>query len=765
MRRLSRRFLGSVIFRVAFCFGLGFGALVSAAESGGEWVATANDDWKVVDQSDLEVKAGTALDLTSVFGVPAAAGSEGFVTINAQGEFVFEKSPTKPVRFRCMSTVMSTFDFSTPSEIDHLAEQAARGGYNMCRPHFLDSFLINGNKHMDGTEQDLDLDPKQLDRWDRFAAALKKNGVYLYLDVTTSWSAYYAVTTWTKAAHEKHLKSRVYYDPVARAHWRAGVKQLLEHVNPYTGLALKDDPQVVIMQLRNEAGLNFLMNLPNDKDPAIVLPFREWLTKRYGTTEKLAAAWGSLPEGQTLESVALPPLTGNSTASQDLQRFFVDIERETYTWMAAAVKEMGVKVPLLDYNVGTALQTSIVRDLMPVADTHSYHAHPTSYVTSGSTITTSSALANSMGFWRWMTGVRQWGRPFVCSEWGYCYWNANRHETGLTVPVFSALQGWQMQAHFSDPILLSRERPIKTFTIFNDPPLKAAEYMSALLYRRGDVTTSPHRVEAVINPKALPKNAGLQDSLSWAVTQLSLVTGVGIRVVGMPDSAPRAEYKADWSIVFQGGGQVSTREGVQEVRETDPSTVSNPGTAVATLRRMGILPAHNKTDVEAGIYESDTGQILLEQKSARIKVITPRSEGANLAADGEGVVLGSTSVKNRGTADASFFIGSLTDQPLTQSGRLLLVVATDALNSGATFEDSSRKKLLKLGESPVLLRVAKLDVVVSHQRPDKLKLWALAPNGERREEIPLSVEKGTIHFVIDTSALKQGPTPYFEIAE
>ncbi len=762
MRRLSRRLFPCSACLAALIAGIA-GVRTTAAESG-EWIAIANAEWKVIDQSDLEVKSGTALDLTSVFGTPVAAGSEGFVTVNPQGEFAFEKSPAKPVRFRCLSTVMSTFDFTTPEEIERLAAQAARAGYNMCRPHFLDSFLMDGNKRMDGTEQDLELDPRQLDRWDRFAAALKKHGVYLYLDVTTSWAAYYGVNTWTAAAHAKKLKTRVYYDPVARSHWKAGVKQLLEHVNPYTGLALKDDPQVVIVQLRNEAGLNFLMNLPKDKDPTIVLPFREWLAKRYGTREKLVAAWGGLPEGQTLESIELPPLNDKGPAGQDLQRFFIDIERETYLWMAAAVKEMGVKVPLLDYNVGTALQTSIVRDLMPVADTHSYHAHPTSYIESGSSLTTSSALSNAVGFWRWMTGVRQWGRPFVCSEWGYCYWNAYRHETGLTVPVYAALQGWQMQAHFSDPILLSRVRPIKTFTVYNDPPLKAAEYMSALFYRRGDVATSPHRVEAVINAQALPRNAGLQDSLSWAVTQLSLVTGVGIRVVGMPDSAPRGAYKADWSIVFQGGGQVSTREGVQEVEETDPSTVANPGAAVATLRRMGILPANNKTDVEEGIYESDTGQILLEQKSSRVKVVTPRSEGANLAVGGEAIRLGNASVKNVGTGEATFFIGSLTDQPLSQSGRMLLIVATDALNSGATFEDANRKKLVKLGEPPVLMRVAKLEFSLRHERAEKLKLWALSPNGERREEIPLQREKEMVNAIIATAELKS-PTPYFELAE
>ncbi len=731
------------------------------------WKSVADANWKPINQSDLEVKAGTALDLSILFGSPAEAGRDGFAEINKKGELVFANKADQPVRFFCLSTVMGSYPIQAPDEIERFAQQASRAGYNLCRPHFLDLFL------MKDSAKDLDFNPKQLDRWDRLSAALKKQGVYLYIDASTSWAAYYAMANpWGKESHAKLLKSRLYYDEAARAHWKAGVKKFFEHVNPYTGLALKDEPQVAVVQLRNEAGLNFLMNLPNSFDPGMVAPFRKWLAKRYGTTEKMAASWTTwengktvcaLTKGQTLETVALPPVNGRGPDTRDLQQFFVEIERETYHWLAQTIREIGVKVPVFDYNVGTSVQTSLSRDAMSLVDNHSYHDHPTSYIEPGSSEGGGNAISTGLGFYQILAGTRQWGRPYLCSEWGYCFWNSYRHQTGLTVPVYAALQGWQMQAHFSDPVLLSTVRPIKTFCIYNDPALKAAEYMSAFFYRRGDVQTSPHRVEVFIDPKTLPTTFALQDSLPYSVTQLSLITGLGVRIADWPGAAPRGDYRADWRVVPEGGEAITVREGVQEVKGGGPGTGGK--SLVAKLKSLGVLSADNRTDVEKGFYESDTQQVTLDQEAKQIRVVTPRSEGANLLEGNSSVQLGALSAHNLGQAEATVFIGSLNAHPVKESNRLLLIVAADALNSGMVFDDHYRHKLLQLGAQPVLARVACVEFRLQHRNPSRLKCWALNANGERREEIPLQPDKDTVTIRIDTSKLKHGPTPYFELAE
>lgn len=719
---------------------------------------TANDDWKVADQANLEIKPGSALDLSAVFGPTEEAGHDGFILINSQGNLAFTKKPDQPLRFLC-SGGLPIFPTATPEEIERLAEQMKRSGYNMSRAHFLDMYL------MQGSTQDLEFNPKRLDLWDRWSAALKKRGIYLYLDASTSWSTFYAVENpWSQEAHDKRMKSRVYYDAAARAHWKEGVRRLLTHVNPYTGVALKDEPQVAIVQLRNEAGLNFLMNLSKERDPALVGPFRQWLTKRYGTTEKLVAAWGNLPAGQTLETVELPPLNGKGRDTQDLQWFFVDIERETFQWMEKTVREIGVKVPLLDFNIGASIQTSLARDVAPMADTHAYHDHPNSWINPGSSISGESAFSTGLGFYRWIASARQWGRPFVCSEWGDVFWNPWRHESGLTIPVYAALQNWQMQAQHADAIHFDSAAPIKPFWIFNDPPLKAGEVMSALLYRRGHVRPSPHRVEIVLDPRTAPKNTLLQDTPSSLIARLALITGLGVRVDNWPGTAPRAPYRADWSLAPEGGETVTTRDGVQEVTATEPASSQNLNEVITKLKRLGILSADNRTNPEAGLYESDTRQILLNEKQRRILVTTPLSVGGTLPA-GETIELGAATGRNLGTSHATLFVGSLTRQPLVDSERLVLLIATDAVNSGMTFADATHRRLVALGTVPVLSQVARVQIRLRHNRPAALKVWALSASGERREEIPLTVDKESVTALIDTAKLAHGPTPYFEIQQ
>ncbi|PAW79758.1 MAG: hypothetical protein B9S32_00075 [Verrucomicrobia bacterium Tous-C9LFEB] len=746
--------------------------LSSGAEST-PWVATANEEWKAADQGEIEVVPGSALDLSSVFPPPREAGADGFSMVNAKGDLVFTNKPETVVRFRCVSATpnrgtVPTAAMLTNEECDRYADQLVRGGFNACRPHFLDLALMHGSA------EDLVMNPERLDRWDYFTAALKKRGVYLYIDAMTAPSSYYAVSDpWSKEANAKNLSTRLYYDETARAHWREGVKRFFEHVNPYTGVALKDEPQVLVVQLRNESGLNFKMYFPNSVTPGITEAFRSWLKQRYGTTENLKKAWtrpdgdaqlSFLKAGQTLETVAWPRFDGRGPDSRDLQAFFTDIERETTAWMTKAIREIGVKVPLIEYNVGYSLQTSLARDMMPVVDNHAYHDHPTKYITEGSSINGTSSTQGGVTYFQFMAGTRQLGRPFFCSEWGHVFWNPWRHEAGLTLPAYASLQGWQFVTQFAHPVHLSSRSPIKSFAIYNDPPLRAAEYMSAFFYRRGDVRESPHTIEVVIDPAALPEKVSLQDALPASISRLSLLARLGVRVAEWPGAAKRGVYQADWSLVPNEGEKVSTRDGVQEILEGGKSAGSDFNRWVTQLREKSILSADNATDAARGIYESDTRQILLDEMQRQIRVVTSKSLGVSLPQGGPEMKLGPVQVRNLGV-DATFFVGSLTAQPVPESSRLLLVVGTDALNTGMTFTDERKLKLVSLGTFPALLRVAKVQFSLTHQQANRLKMWALSANGQRREEIPLTVSGQTVSALIDTAILTNGPTPYFELQE
>ncbi|PAW79498.1 MAG: hypothetical protein B9S32_02870 [Verrucomicrobia bacterium Tous-C9LFEB] len=734
------------------------------------WTVTANEEWRPyqINNDNIDIVPGSALDFSTLFPSGGEAGKDGFLKINEKGQFVFEKAPNQPVKFFCDMPQMIFLHTLTPEKIERFADQVARGGYNIYRTQFLDYALM----HL--STEDHVFNPKHLDAWDRFAAALKKRGIYLQLDITTSWASFYATPNhWNQDAHNKRLRSRMYYDPTAREHWKKGVKLLLEHVNPYTGVALKDEPQVAIVQMRNEAGIDFLMGTKEDSDPDIINPFRAWLKKKYGTTEGLRKAWSrkdgdalisDLPRSQTIETVPLPPRSSSKASTRDLMWFYTEIERETYQWMAATVREIGVKVPLTEYNNGGSLQVALSRDIVQVSDNHAYHDLPHGDAREvGSTQDGNSSLTVGVSYFRYLASTRFWGRPFLCTEWGHVFWNAYRYEAGLTVPAYASLQGWEMLTHFGVRDELE-VKPIIDCVISFDPPLKAAEYMSALFYRRGDVKTSPHKVEVIINPNLPDKPLALQNAMSSTLNRLSLVTGLGIHVEGMPDSAPRASVATDLTLLPDAGEKIISGSMDQRLGGDNTPTAQQAG-LIAQLREKGILSKDNETNPDKGIYESDTGEILLDQNKKQITVVTPYSQGVALAQTGMEASLPGFRVKNNG-AGVSVFLGALGQkpQPLAESHRLLFITATDALNNGMTFADEKRNKVLKIGALPILLRVAKVDAKILHQKPAQLKMWALGYSGKRMEEIPLKVEKDGVSVSIDTGKLKNGPTPFFELA-
>ncbi len=729
------------------------------------WTAKADDEWRPYDLHDdnIDIEPGSALDFSTIFPSSGDAGKDGFLKINKKGEFVFEKAPDKPVKFFCDMPQMIFLPKMTPEKAERLADQVARSGHNIYRTQFLDYALMNGSN------QDHVFNQKQLDAWDCLSSALKKRGVYLQLDLTTSWASFYALRDpWNQAAHDKRLRSRMYYDPSAREHWKKGVKQLLEHINPYTGVVLKDEPQVAIVQLRNEAGIDFLMGTRADSDPDIVVAFRAWLSKRYGNTDALRTAWSrkegdatvsDLPRNTTIDTIKLPPRSSNKVSTQDLMRFYTEIERETYQWMANTVREIGVKVPLTEYNNGGSLQVALSRDVVDVSDNHAYHDLNSDDMRPGSGQDGNSSLSAGLSYYRYLAGTRHWGRPYLCTEWGHVFWNPYRYEAGLTVPAYASLQGWAMLTQFGTRDEL-KVGPIVNTVISFDPPLRAAEYMAALFFRRGDVETSTHQVEVKVNPSIPEKPLLLQNGLSSPITRLSLLTGLGIRVEGLSDAAPRAPYRPNMSVLPDGGVQIISGEMAQKFSESAPS--ANSHNMVAQLRAKGILNPSNITDPEKGIYQSDTGQILLNENARQITVTTSRSQGVALASAGMKAELPGFSVQNHG-APVTVFLGSLTPKPLVESNRLLLIAATDALNSGMTFNDEQRHKLIAPGSLPILLRVARLDGFIPHHKPGELKMWALGYSGRRMEEIPLQAKADGVSFSIDTGKLQNGPTPFFEL--
>ena len=179
---------------------------------------------------------------------------------------------------------------------DQLARRFARYGINAVRFHHMDNQPFpNGIFADTGLEK---LSPEALDRLDYFVAALKAQGIYadLNLHVSRNYSHYHA-----SDGHDGPRIDKIVdlFDPELIAAQRRYAADLLTHINAYTHARYADEPAVGLVEINNENSLfmwgaeQTLADLPEPYAAELRQQWNDWLTKRYDTRAKLAAAWAT----------------------------------------------------------------------------------------------------------------------------------------------------------------------------------------------------------------------------------------------------------------------------------------------------------------------------------------------------------------------------------------------------------------------------------------------------------------------------------------
>ena len=190
---------------------------------------------------------------------------------------------------------------------DALARRFARYGINAVRFHHMDNQPFpNGIFADHGLER---LSPEALDRLDYFVAALKAHGVYADLNLHVSRATRTITGRPTAMTGRRCIDKLVdLFDPELIAAQRRYAADLLTHINAYTHARYADEPAVAIVEINNENSLFMWGRRGNAGRPAEPYAaelrhlWNGWLSARYGTRAKLAAAWaaGSEPAGPEL---------------------------------------------------------------------------------------------------------------------------------------------------------------------------------------------------------------------------------------------------------------------------------------------------------------------------------------------------------------------------------------------------------------------------------------------------------------------------------
>lgn len=721
----------------------------------------AAESWHAISEIRLEVAQGTVLDFSDVLP-RSVAGSKGWVQVGQSSHLRLERDDNAQ-RFLCASMVPSAPNGGLPDkdEADRWVAQLSRTGYNLVRLHFIDAIL------MAGRQDDFDYNLAALDRLHYLMGRLKAAGIYLVVEGVASDNGAYGNVQPHRWIKRHKLKERLYYDPAALEHWKRLVTSLWGMVNPYTGLAPLNDPAMLGMILVNEGGLPFLATLEGRYPKELNAPFGAWLATLYKDDLAFKKEWGRevAARDQLGVSVDVPDkIRGRGKRAQDFAMFVAARETALYKEMETHVRARGFKGLVTSYNNWSFNHADAVRDVVDWVDMHAYQSLPSRYANPGSVLPQTSIFDDAGWYGRALASARHWGKPFTVTEYGQPFWNQWRHESTAWIPAMAAFQGWDAICQFAElPVLLEyaksgppRRQAMYPFGVGADPIARAGERLAALLFLRGDVAPSSARLLMDLDPKALFSTGDVRGRTPEHLSRMALVVGTGI---SLPRSSAGPKTKQDIHFPLDAGAggwldkarNVALRKGF--LFGDDP---------VAQLKSTGLLPSVNRTDMSAGLFETDTGQMVFDTPQKRLSIVTERTVALTLRSGS--MHGGAVEVKNL-SSPATVAVGAVDNQVIGQSRRLLVWVLTDAINTGMEFDDPERTTLKTLGRFPPKIRAVTGQLSIKHSESGALKVWAVDQAGRRVAEVPASAQGGFLRFAIDNVVPGFGPVTYFEVAD
>ena len=757
--------------------GLLAAGIIVCAHAWGQAVAQSNavfmagPEWQAINMSDLAVKAGSALDQSSLAEIQK--GSSGLLgmlglrksgrlprlIIGPTGKLVAENRPDRPIRLKGTGINYPWIigaakkDPNWKETFTRQVIAAKRQGYNMLRTS-ADVGTVGESFR-----------PENLDKTDCLASEAEAHGLYRLFDCSV-----YLRHAWEPGEDRRDYTLRMYLgDKTVRDSWAHGVAFMMSHVNPYTGLAWKDDPGIACVILYNEQEWGFFhpkSRLDRETQAEFDAQFRRWLERKYKNPGALAKAWAnasmtSFDQAVTPEKF---PFDGKKISDNDYILFCGGLSHESAKWMRDTLRATGYKGLVAQYNISQWLQGQEARwGESPVTINNTYHNHPTAFDQPGSRCGQNSSIGSGAWYWRGVASARFADRPFIETEFNHSFWNPYQYECGPLFGAYSAFQGFDALSIHEGAVFTSVAKPgLGVFNVGHSPIARAGEFLSACLFLRGDVTPSSHRVELQIPKAYLQTDVNGSRSVSYEQGKLAFMVGFSVSFPETKQAEGVGEPSApDLVLPPAGGAEFRSAGGGWAVESVDSKASDfSLAAAVASMKAKGLLDKDNQSDPSNGIFQSDTGQIVMRTKENLLKITTLRSEAVVLEG-GRSERAGLLNVL--GTSAPALVAACAVDQKsLARSRRIVLIYSTYAVNSGMALS-ADRTTLVKLGGPPVLMRTGKLEVSLRNVHAATMKLYALGIDGIRREALPLQAEDNAVRISLDTGKLKKGPTPFFEL--
>ena len=662
-------------------------------------VITAGKEYQPI-RNNKRIIPGSILDFSRFQSAPA--GKFGRVR-NIDGRLEFEKRPGKAIRFYGGNICINAL-FAVASQQEKMARHMAQSGYNLARLHHFDRDLPvrEGN---DSTR----LDPKKFERLDYLLKQLRDHGIYTIIDLFTlrTLRPGEIAELPNRAVAFNEFNALVFVSESAMRNWERFAENFLNHVNPHTGLAWKDDPSILSISLVNENTIDAAY-----RDAPITHSIYAERFEQYCRENSL--------------------IVTSMNRERLWHRFLLDLQHRAYHRQHDFLRRLGVKALLTDQNYCSSRFATLLREPFDLVETHSYWNHPR-FIAGGwappSMVDNRSAITMFGGNFLNCAADRLFGKPFSLSEWDFCNPYDYAAEGAFLVGAYGALQNWNMVCRFDyttwGSTMDREETVLDYFDIVNDPVRLLSERAGALFFARGDVAASQLKLPLLIDKKEMLERD------SW-----------------------RKDYPEDlrkMALICQVGSVITTKgRAVPEIGNVD-----------ATLQ-AGMLPP-GSYDRVAQRFTSSTGELILNAKQGTFQVITPRSEAA-LLPEGKRSAGNCLLVSNRHGFGA-FLAAAMDDAELRSSRRILLLHLTESRNSGQTFSSAEKEVMESWGTLPLLVRHGEAEITI---RGDfrQHKLYAVDLTGARRQQLPLLCNDGK-RLMFTASVLRNPaePTLVYELVK
>ena len=420
-------------------------------------VMSVGENWSRL-ENRKDIVPGSALDFAGQGLQDAPAGKYGWLR-TAGGQFEFADRPGVAQRFYGVN-FCGTANYPSHEEADLIVARFVRLGYNTLRVHHHDDRWA---KH-----------PEDREKLDYLIAKAIERGLYVTTDLYVSRKV-----TWRELGEDRAggpevqlYKSLVLVDDAAYVNWASFAREFLEHVNPYTKRAYKNEPGLPLVSLINEGNLGMGFGYSGkEKNP------------------KLLAAWRAFTGDLKAASVPSP------WASEKAKAFDEELNRRFFTRATAFLRGLGVKALLTnDNNGGKHGEGEGLTPLYDYVDNHFYIDHP-AFLENRWQLPSKCPNANPVKLGQPKMFAKGYAKgaskPYAITEWNFSGPGRYRALGGILTGALAARDGWDAlwrfaYSHNKDNWKDNPRQNPGYFDCATDPLSQASDRASVCLFLRGD---------------------------------------------------------------------------------------------------------------------------------------------------------------------------------------------------------------------------------------------------------------------------------------